>query len=215
LLSSCTQHGVIAVDAPRVLWSQSLCVSSLRVWHVGSWLWSSRAWCGAAVAVNAACVSQSRALHLVGCGGGCGTWGCHRHLCACGVGSSLPSLCVQRGVIVAIFAHVAWGHRHCLCTCLIGLSLLMHHVCHSCSLCACHHRGCSMSGHGHGLLPLHRMCHGCHLCTVCGVAVALFVPYGVSPVPLLRQVWCCGSCKRGSDGVARRDTATGQPGGTQ
>ena len=52
------------------------------------------------------------------------------------------------------------------------------------------------------------MRRGCRLCAACGVAVALFAPRGVSPVPLLRQVWCCGGHKRGGNGVARRDVAT-------
>jgi len=178
-------------------------VSRSRVRRVGSRLWSSRAWRGAAVAVDAARVSRSRALRPVGCGGGCGAWGRRRRLRA-------------RGVAVAVFARVGSpspssrvrGRRRRLRARGVGSSPSMRRVCRGRGLRACHRRGCGASGRGRGLPPLRRVRRGCRLCAACGVAVALFAPRGVSPVPSLRQVWCCGGRKRGGDGAARRDAAT-------
>jgi hypothetical protein len=140
------------------------------------------------------CVCCSCGLPPVCCGRRCGSW----------------SSCVWHGAVVAVNAARA---LHCgLC---VSWSLHMWHgamvavdVAHA-SHCGLY---VSWSQVRHIVLQswvpsLWRVHCGCCLCVVCCVAVALFTPHGVLPVPSLRQVWCCGSHKRGGDRAARRDAA--------
>jgi hypothetical protein len=147
-------------------------------------------------------------------------------------------------VLVTVFTCVAWGHSCYWCRCcgygLCAMCIIVAGVVHrvmvavivpcvlwslvqhigscSCSLYAW--RGATVAVYivcVLWVLSLHHVhCSYC-LCAACGVTIALLAPYGVSPVPLLHQVWCCScghcttrgvcGCRRGSNRAARRDVA--------
>ena len=167
---------------------------------------------GVAIAVFAPCVlwwwvrhvgSPSQSLCCVCCGCGCGALGCGCGLHVGGVGPRSPSMCC-----------VCCGCSLCaMCVMVVGVvcgvTVFVPYV------------SWLQVRRIQSQLQVPSLCHvhcGCHLCTACGVAVALFAPHVVLLVPSLRRVWCCScghhavrgvcGCKRGSDGAARRDTAT-------
>ena len=198
----------VAVFVPCVLW--------WWVRHVGSPSRSSHAWCGAAVTVDVVCVlwlwslcpvlwwwvrcmgSWSQSLCYVCHGHRCGALGHGCGLCACGMGPQSPLMqhvCYGYGLYAMLWSWVQciglwlWS-LHAWCRAVVAVNAVR--VSQSQSSCrvlwlwARRIRSWLQ-------VPLLCCVHcGCHLCAVCGVTVALSMPCGVSPVPLLCRVWCCG-----------------------